>query len=227
MPYAGKKAGFLGDSITFGMNPNITSQALADPWVSQMTDLCGFSVANNYGISSTTIADGTGYISNWSDSVRQPMYKRYATQMADGLDVIGFKGSINDFWIGIRLGEFDPTGETADPSTLYGALNILFKGLKNKYTGKKIFAMLPMDFIDKQHGLNMNPNGNTLDEFRKAISDVAGLYEIPVLDLPKYVGFTTSLNEDKIAYIPDALHPNQWGADKMAATIAAFINTIL
>ena len=219
-PYAGKKAGFLGDSITAGLDPDNPSKMLANPWVSQLKELCGFSEVINYGIPSTTISTNNT-VSNWNQ-LRQPMCERYK-QMADDLDVIGLKASINDFWLNQPVGTYG----SEDTSTIYGAFNVTLKGLKEKYPNGKIFVMLPLDYRDKNYGLNTNGVGTKLDEYRKAITDMCKLNNVHLFDLQAAVHFTAANDEDMKNFIPDGLHPNQAGHNDMAPEIAEEINTNL
>ncbi len=227
-PYKGKIAGFLGNSITFGMDVNIgqTSIAMPNPWVKQLESLCGFSVCHNYGISSSTI---TSTVHNTSDS-RNPMSIRYKTQMdQSSYDVIGVKASINDFWLKRNVG----TPEDKETTTIYGAFDVLFRGLQEKFPNAKLFVMLPIDYWNDDGAnasnpkLNINDSGVHLDEFRQAIREVAGRYDIPVLDLQSSIKFDVATSEGRLALIPDGLHPNQEGADKMASVIGTFINKYL
>lgn len=203
------------------MDGSDTTKRVSKPWVAQLKDLCGFSESINYGISSTTVSTIANPESHpqWRNNQRQPMYERYK-QMADDLDVVGFKCSINDFWLNQPVGTYG----SEDPTNIYGAVNLLCKGLKEKFPNAKIFGMLPMDYRDKTYGLNTNGAGTKLDEYRKAIKDMCELNDIHVFDLPSVVSFTAANDEDMKTYIPDGLHPNQLGHDLMALDIATEIN---
>jgi lysophospholipase L1-like esterase len=210
-PYYGKTLNCLGDSITFGFDPNNNGKQMSNTWVSQVGNILGFSNINNYGISSTTIATKTSD-TNWIND-RKPMALRYIN-MVDA-DVIGCLGGINDFCLGVPLGTFD----SRDTNTFYGALHILYKGLVEKYPTKKIFIMTCLYYI------GANPNGVTLDQWTEAQRQVANYYSIPLLDLFKYSGISARVTNQTFL-IPDGLHPSQDGANILAKKIANFIRTL-
>lgn len=211
LPWYGKVCNCIGDSITYGLDPNSPSERLINPYPSQLRDLCGFVTVNNYGISSSTVATKSSD-SNWN-AQRNPMVLRYK-QMVDA-DVITFLGGINDFWLNVPLGTLGST----DTDTFYGALNVLFRGLVTKYPTKPILAMTILDYKNATNG-----NGNTLVQFRQAVKDVCAYYSIPVFDLGIEVGFSTRVESQVTALIPDKLHPNQSGVDIMARKISKCIN---
>lgn len=214
LPWYGKVCNCIGDSITYGLDPNSPSERLVNPYPSQLRDLCGFVTVNNYGISSSTVATKSSD-SNWN-AQRNPMVLRY-NQMVDA-DVITFLGGINDFWLNVPLGTLGST----DTDTFYGALNVLFRGLVTKYPTKPILAMTILDYKNATNG-----NGNTLVQFRQAVKDVCAYYSIPVFDLGIEVGFSTRVESQVTALIPDKLHPNQSGVDIMARKISKCINCSL
>ena len=214
LPWYGKVCNCIGDSITYGLDPNSPSERLVNPYPSQLRDLCGFVTVNNYGISSSTVATKSSD-SNWN-AQRNPMVLRYK-QMVDA-DVITFLGGINDFWLNVPLGTLGST----DTDTFYGALNVLFRGLVTKYPTKPILAMTILDYKNATNG-----NGNTLVQFRQAVKDVCAYYSIPVFDLGIEVGFSTRVESQVTALIPDKLHPNQSGVDIMARKISKCINCSL
>ena len=214
LPWYGKVCNCIGDSITYGLDPNSPSERLVNPYPSQLRDLCGFVTVNNYGISSSTVATKSSD-SNWN-AQRNPMVLRYK-QMVDA-DVITFLGGINDFWLNVPLGTLGST----DTDTFYGALNELFRGLVTKYPTKPILAMTILDYKNATNG-----NGNTLVQFRQAVKDVCAYYSIPVFDLGIEVGFSTRVESQVTALIPDKLHPNQSGVDIMARKISKCINCSL
>lgn len=204
--------GFLGDSITFGYNPENNGEQMSNPWVNQVGSSLGFETINNYGVSSSTIATKASD-PDW-DGKRNPMVNRVAG-MDESLDLIGVLGGINDFWLNVPLGKFeDRTSET-----FYGALHILYSSLAGKYAGKKLFIITCLDSSVK------NPSGVALSDWVKAQREVAAYYSIPIFDLNTESGISTKIEAQK-NLIPDGLHPSQKGADLISKRIRAFIKNV-
>ena len=203
--------GFLGDSITFGYNPENNGKQMSNPWVNQVGSSLGFETINNYGVSSSTISTKASD-PDW-DVKRNPMVNRVAG-MDESLDLIGVLGGINDFWLNVPLGKFeDRTSET-----FYGALHILYSSLAGKYAGKRLFIITCLDSSVK------NPSGVSLSDWVKAQRDVATYYSIPIFDLNTESGISTKIEAQK-NLIPDGLHPSQQGADIIGGKITAFIKS--
>ncbi|MCU5094990.1 SGNH/GDSL hydrolase family protein [Bacillus wiedmannii] len=210
-PFEGQIFNSLGDSITYGYDPNNGGAQMLHPWPKKVGEKLGFSTVRNYGISGTTIATKTSD-PNWN-TARKPMVLRYQ-DMVDA-DVISCLGGINDFWLGVPLGTFD----SRDTDTFYGALHTLYKGLAEKYPTKKLFVMTCLYYK------GTNPNGVALDQWIEAQRQVATYYSIPLFDLYKYSGLSWRIEVQK-PLIPDGLHPSQSGADIIAGKIANFIKTL-
>lgn len=204
--------GFLGDSITFGYNPENNGEQMYNPWVNQVGLRLGFETIHNYGVSSSTIATKASD-PDW-DVKRNPMVNRVAG-MDESLDLIGVLGGINDFWLDVPLGKFeDRTSET-----FYGALHTLYSSLADKYAGKRLFIMTCLDSSVK------NPSGIGLSNWVTAQREVAAYYSIPILDLNAESGISTKIQAQK-NLIPDGLHPSQKGADLISKRIMAFIKNV-
>lgn len=204
--------GFLGDSITFGYNPENNGEQMSNPWVNQVGSSLGFETINNYGVSSSTIATKASD-PDW-DGKRNPMVNRVAG-MDESLDLIGVLGGINDFWLDVPLGKF----EDRISETFYGALHILYSSLADKYAGKRLFIMTCLDASVK------NPSGVGLSDWVKAQREVAAYYSIPIFDLNTESGISTKIEAQK-NLIPDGLHPSQKGADLISKRIRAFIKNV-
>lgn len=151
----GKTFNMLGDSYVHGhsLYPNLVSYALIAV-KNGMT-------YNEYGI------NGNGMVS--SSGTGTPMVERYK-DMEDDADYIGVVGGRNDYNQSLPIGSDDDTTE----DTFKGGLNILYKGLMDKYIGKKVFAVTLWNFDDK---------GN---EYAQAERDIAGKWGIPIIDSNKF-----------------------------------------
>jgi lysophospholipase L1-like esterase len=219
-PLGNYKAGFLGDSITFGYDPDNSPNQMSRPWVKQVEEYLGMECIN-YGINSSSVCP----FPNVDDSIRNPMTKRYIN-MADDLDVIGVMGGINDSIYPNSI----PLGNMSDRTTdtLYGGYHVLFKGLARKYRGKFVFVMVypHYDAFETWSGVTY-----PFSVIQDMIREVANYYSIPVLDLSKESQLSPYLDDEyelfrrfQTTEFHDA-HPTQAGADIIAKTVANFINS--
>ena len=60
-----------------------------------------------------------------------------------------------------------------------------------------------------------------------AIKDVCEKYFVPVIDLFALSGMDPSLSEVRSTYMPDGLHPNAAGHEKIAAIIISALKDIV
>ena len=224
--WAGKKVGFLGDSIT-GFGQYVNAYAV-------MTGC----VAINYGISGTTIA---GDYAN-------AFCKRY-TQMANDLDMLVVFGGINDFrgsGHSFPLGVFNNANlDGSLDTTFYGALHTLMRGLRAKYNSNiPIVFLTPLHcqysadgrqegdydltaytadgtLVESTYPLNNGSSeyGSPLSGFVEAIKKTAEFYSIKVIDTYAISGIQPILPENKTAYTQDGLHLNGAGGELLASVI--------
>ncbi len=220
LPFAGKVLDFIGDSNVFGLDPNNGGnlrKKVAKPYVEQLKELCGFAEVNNYGISSSTLATKSSDPA-WNNA-RNPVCIRYADMKP--ADVIGFAIGINDFWLGVSLGTFNPDDTNTD--TFYGALNVFLKGLITKFPKAAIFGFTMIDYKDKTRGYGANSAGYTLEQLREAIRTGCSYYNIPVLEGPE-MGFSTKVEAQRNLLMPDDLHYTQEAHNIIARKSSKFIN---
>lgn len=208
--FADKTINFLGDSITYGYDGQSGGGRVENPYPSIVKDLLKFNTCNNYGINGSTITgnDGLGVA---------PMNNRYSS-MADNADyVITFAGT-NDHGQNMILG----TKNDTDNSTFYGSLDILIKGLVNKYPKARIAFITPL----RKNNIGANTNGNTLEDFVNAIKEKCKEYAIPTLDFYNLSGCIPQIANFKTNNLPDGLHPNQDYYYVLAKKIAHFIESL-
>ena len=212
------KANFLGDSITEGHG---TSDCATKPYHQVIASKYGMAIARNYGIGGTRFAKQTKPSTNQRWDL--DFCSRFS-EMDDDASLVVVFGGTNDFGHGdAPLGcKFDRT-----PDTFYGACHYLMSGLINKYPDAKIVFMTPLhriseDNIVKENGLQ----GANLETYVNIIKEVAAYYSLPVIDLWSVSGLQPKVGIIKEKYVPDGLHPNDAGHEKMAQVIGAYLKAL-
>lgn len=220
MELKGKKINFLGDSITEGVGASDVSKC----YVSLLYEACALGEARNYGIGGTRIARQ----SELNDTPYDCDFNMRVDKMDEDADVVLVFGGTNDFGHGqARLGAISDR----EVFTFYGALHTLISALKERFKNAKIAFVAP---IRRHNGESMQgawkPEGveqRPLSEYVRAIKEVCGLYEIPVLDL--YTEPTSLRGDDSEwcrEFMPDGLHPNDKGYALLAKEIKEFLEKI-
>jgi lysophospholipase L1-like esterase len=209
--WEGKKAAFLGDSITFGSGSEVRFSDIVG-------EQLGFSKVYNYGHSGSKITmvtpDDFSFVNRYKD-------------MTEDVDIVFVMGGTNDYGhafdsIGVPFGNFSDRSET----TFYGALHVLFQGLIKKYLGKKIVILIPphRSGFNSLDDLTPNPEtGKNFPEYLDAIRKTAEYYGLPILDLYRNLPLNPVVSEVRAKYIPDALHPNTDGHRLIAEAIINFL----
>ncbi len=204
------KMNCLGDSITYGYL-NEQGDAMEKSYPILLKEILKLDIVRNYGINGSTIADG-----------ENPMYIRYQ-DMNDEADIVSVLAGTNDF--GREEIAISPLGTNKDKqgNTVYGALNILCRGLKEKYPKAFLFFMTPLrcegDTIPNQYGY-------TLEDVKKAIEEICANHEIPVLDLYTEGDFFPEKQWFFEKYCVDGWHPNQRFVEEILTNkIADFIKS--
>ena len=142
--------------------------------------------------------------------------------MDDDADAVVVFGGTNDYGHGnAPLGCF--TDRT--PETFYGACHYLFSGLIRKYLGKPVVIMTPLHRCGEFTPAKEDGTG-TLKEYVDIIREVAEYYSLPVLDLYAASGMQPEVDEIRIAYIPDGLHPNDAGHEVIARKLELFLRSL-
>lgn len=209
--FKGKKAIFLGDSITFGVGTSCPEN-IYHQYLARSLEL-GETV--NYGISGSRIAHQEPDQNGGAFSVR------YET-MDDDADFVFVFGGVNDFGHGIaHFGDFSDR----TINTFYGACHVLFGGLAKKYVGKTVVVMTPLHYAreaDPANSRNVTTRKQLID-YVEAIREVAQYYALPVLDLYKMSGIVPYIEENRALYMPDGLHPNDNGNKLIAQRLEGFL----
>ena len=209
---------FLGDSITEGAGASCRENC----FVSVFGRKTG-AVAKNFGIGGTRIARKETPSNN-------PKYDQCFLDRVDQLDedadaVVVFGGT-NDFGHGnAKLGT--PQDPPTEEFTFYGAMRSLCLRLIRRYPTKPIVFMTPLhrkseDRTENEIGLPCHP----LRDYVAVIREVCAEYSIPVLDLFATAGIQPKIEEQRAAYCPDGLHPNDRGAELLADKIIAYLSAL-
>ncbi len=215
MELKGKSILFLGDSITEGAGVSSTENRYSDVLVR----IAEFSRSYNYGISGTRIARQQKADPDSLVDVNS-FVERYA-QMQDDVDVVMVFGGTNDYGHGnAPFGCFED--RTMD--TYCGALHYLMRGLLEKYPASQIVFVTPLH-REGENNLNAS-NQLPLKTYVDKIKETAEYYSIPVLDLYGTGGICPDIQVQKEMYVPDGLHPNDAGAEKIAKKMLRFLEAL-
>lgn len=194
--WKGKKINFIGDSITYGaytpIGGSTPNQRAAKRYCEVACEMLGATCVN-YGVSGTSVSGTT------KTSPSQAFVNRYQN-MADA-DAVFILGGTNDYGTNVVLGT---ESDTTDVS-FYGALDVLCRGLIEKYLGKTIVWISPIPrYVD-----GVNSAGHTFYEYKDAIEKVVhmryGIRVIDGFDLGVHIKNETFRNQ----YMPDGLHPTE------------------
>lgn len=215
MELKGKTIAFLGDSITEGVGVSCQEARYSDVLVR----LGEFGKGINYGISATRIAKQR--VRQWDGDIDIMSFCERYDRMDDDVDIVLVFGGTNDYGHGdAPFGSFED--RTMD--TYCGALHYLMKGLIEKYpTGQIVFAT-PLH----REGENVPNDSNHLPmkPYVDKIRETAEYYSIPVIDLYREGGICPEIPAHKEAYVPDGLHPNDAGAEKIAKKMLSFLQNL-
>ena len=198
-----KTINILGDSITWGYNPN-TGEQIERNYSNLLKERLNLKELRNYGINSSTLAD--------NKISYEPMCNRYKN-MENNADIVVIFGGTNDYGredFEVQLGKIDDLGT----ATIYGALNNMCIGLKQKYPNSVIFFITPIQRAYIDRGCNFKYATNiknrlkySLEDVANAIKEVCQKNNILVFDL--YNNCDINTIEDCIKYIPDGVHPTE------------------
>jgi lysophospholipase L1-like esterase len=209
MQIKGKKVNFLGDSITEGVGASAPEFMYVNVFERKFEP----AIVRNYGIGGTRIAR------QQNPTVAAPIYDldfcKRALDMDPDADVVVVFGGTNDFGHGdAPFGSFED--RTSD--TFYGACHTLIQELIEKYPTSTIVFMTPL-----HREYETREGRPPLSAFVSAICEVCEFYSVPVLDLYKTAGICPSVEINKTTYTKDGLHPNDFGMERVADRLGAFL----
>lgn len=240
-PWSGKKALFIGDSITDPGRVGTTKCY----WEYLIEDLCLDAV-------STSIGRNGAQILHFLEQAELAL-----KMQADGgftWDAIFVFGGTNDFNSNVPMGEWysiqretvrkDASEEhllhrsfNFSESDFRGRLNLLLSELKTVFPDTQIIIMTPVHRAYAHFGENnIQPDENWancmdlfIDDYAMAIREASVIWSVPCIDLFSESGILP-LESAYDSYIAnptrDRLHPNAKGHLRIARTIEARLNSI-
>lgn len=202
----------LGDSITYGegvrdKNDNWTKLITADERIGKVQNL-GFN-GSMVGLSGS-VMDAYSFQNRWSE-------------ISQSATVVFVLGGTNDYGSDSPV----PLGTKGDKeaTTFYGAYDHLIRSIRDARPKAKILCATPLQRsdlgVDGDYDTE-NRLGYRLTDYCKALKEVCGCYDIPVLDLqnsPSFVAVTETFQ----AMFDDGLHPNKEGNRILAEEILTFL----
>ena len=210
MELHGKKAVFLGDSITEGHGTSGAEHI----FLNVLGKASGMREVVNYGIGGTRIARQQ----HMDPSSRWDLdFCMRVEELPDDADIVVVFGGTNDFGHGDA-----PIGTFADrsPETFHGACHYLMNRLCERYFDKTVVVMTPLHRLGEDDSREGRP---PLGGFVQIIRDTAEYYAIPVMDLYKTSRIQPSVPVIQQTYCPDGLHPNDAGHLLIAGQLHQFL----
>ncbi|MBO5006450.1 MAG: SGNH/GDSL hydrolase family protein [Clostridia bacterium] len=218
MELKGIKMAVLGDSITEGVG-------VADKeniYYKRIARECGVRELYVDGISGSRIARQR--VPSEKERHDRDFISR-VNDIDEDSDLIVIFGGTNDFGHGDA-----PIGTPEDdtPYTFWGACNTICEMLMTRFPKSQIVFMGPLHRSEEDNpcGSHKTAPVGTLYEYIEIIKTVTRKYSIPFLDLMAVSGIAPRVPVLKELYMPDGLHPNDAGHEKIAAKLKGFLETL-
>ena len=211
MELQGIKMACLGDSITEGVGVS----DLTNMYYNRLQRECGIRELYIDGIGGTRIA-------RQQTPSQDPRIDSYFISRVDAIDadcdlVLVFGGT-NDFGHGdAPMGT--PNDRTVD--TFWGASHVLCEKLIHRFPKSQIVFMSPLH-RENEEDICGNNKG-TRDDYVEVLRAVTRRFAIPFLDMFQVSGMTPKVPVYKALYMPDGLHPNDAGHEKIAQRLKGFL----
>ncbi|MBR2926747.1 MAG: SGNH/GDSL hydrolase family protein [Clostridia bacterium] len=216
-PYYGKKALFLGDSLTYGSYD--TPQSYRNPsasWARAFAKEIGMEVTNA-GVGGASIA---------KLSTRPWIYNQYLDQKDKAFDVIFLEGGGNDSGSGVEIGtplpvDSSPAALEAATASFAGGLQWLLHSVKENWPDAELFYHSSFKFANK-------PKEGTQDlrlyfEQAKVLCQMYGVTYIDLYDDEKLYD---SFYPAHPGYVPDKIHPTEMGYSLINPRLIELFNAL-
>ena len=222
MDLKGKTVSFLGDSITEGACVVDIMNNRYDNVVGK--DL-GLAKVNNYGIGGTRIAHQVIP----SEKARHDLdFCARCYDLDPNSDVIVVFGGTNDYGHGdAPLGNVGDKGRT----TFCGSVDYLICKIKELYPSAKLVMLAPAHRVDdalppEEKRSLYGIVGHPLKDYVDCLVEIAGNYDVPVLNLYEKLGIDPNKPEDCRRYTADGLHFNDEGHKVIGHLVASFLRSL-
>ena len=207
-PLYGQKALYVGDSISFGAGDTAEHRG----WAGRIGTVYSMDT-DNRSISGTSLSTcRSGRIISQLTSAKHNSY-----------DYVILHGGVNDAWDSAEVGEMSASFSLSsfDTSTYAGGLEELF------YHAVRQFPKAKIGYIFNFH-ITLN-SGRLADmsEYYATAKQICEKWGIPYLDLY----FDDNINNNVLqtgttTYLPDLVHPNAAGYDRLSPYIASWMETL-
>ena len=216
MDLKNKTVCFLGDSITHGTGASTKEKC----YVSLFAAAHPEATVLNFGIGGTRIAK---QIVPSKHPKHDLDFVGRVKELPQHADLICVFGGTNDYGHGdAPMGKFGDT----ESNTFYGALHTLSTRLIDKYPTARIVYFTPLH-RDHKEAIAVRDDGEwTLDDYVGAIKENAAYFAHPVLDLRTISGIQPAVPVLKETYMPDGLHPNDTGYERLFRIVNQFIENL-
>ena len=143
--------------------------------------------------------------------------------MPKNADLICVFGGTNDYGHGdVPYGEFGDT----DEYTFCGAVYSLMKELIETYPEAKIVFLTPLHRVSELTAASRRDGDFILRDYVNKIKETAEYFSLPILDLWSISGLQPSVDIIKEKYMPDGLHPNDAGYEKLFKIVNNYIMSL-
>lgn len=211
MELQGIKMACLGDSITEGVGVS----DLTNMYYNRIQRECGIRELYIDGIGGTRIA-------RQQKPSENPRTDQYFIPRVDAIDedsdLIVVFGGTNDFGHGdAPMG----TPEDRTEDTFWGACHVLCEKLIRRFPKSQIVFMSPLH-RENEDVICENKKYNLYD-YVEVLRAVTRRFSIPFLDMFQVSGMTPKVPVYKTLYMPDGLHPNDDGQERIAQRLKGFL----
>ena len=213
MELKGIKMAVIGDSITQGVG--VTD--MDNMYYNRIKRDCDLRALYVDAISGTRIA-------RQQTPSETPSFDRDFISRIDAIDIdsdlIVIFGGTNDFGHGDA-----PFGELSDRTqdTFCGACHILCQKLIQRFPKSQIVYLGPLHRITEE---NPNRHGKVLEDYVSVLKTVLRKYSIPFLDMMESGTIAPHMPIHKELYMPDGLHPNDAGHERIANRLKGFLQSL-
>ena len=213
MKLDGLKMAVIGDSITQGVG------------VTDMNNMYFQRIKRDSSLRELYIDGISGTrIARQQSPSEQPSFDQDFISRVDTIDIdsdiIVIFGGTNDFGHGDA-----PFGNLTDstPDTFCGACHILCQKLIQRFPKSQIVFMGPLHRITED---TPNRHGKILEDYVSALKAILRKYSIPFLDMMESGGIAPRMPIHKELYMPDGLHPNDAGHERIANRLKGFLESL-